>query len=50
MQKIISDFSLGSESYDVLGFKSEEEMDREILKLIQFRSEFVVNSSEINIK
>ena len=32
--------SLGSETYDVLGFKDEEELNKEILKLIQVRSEF----------
>ena len=38
--------SLGSESYQVLGFKSEEELNREILKLVQVRSEFL-NNTEI---
>ena len=34
------EFSLGLEPFDVLGFKSEEELNQEILKLIQVRSEF----------
>ena len=33
--------SLGSETYEVLGFKSKEELDIEILKLTQVRSEFL---------
>ena len=32
--------SLGLETYDVLGFNSEEELELEISKLIQVRSEF----------
>ena len=32
--------SLGLEPFDVLGFSSEEELNREILKLIKVRSEF----------
>ena len=32
--------SLGLETYDVLGFNSEEELELEISKLIQFRPEF----------
>ena len=34
------EISLGLESFDVLGFKSEEELNQEILKLIKVRSEF----------
>ena len=33
-------FSLGTESFDVLGFKSEEELNKEIAKLTKVRSEF----------
>ena len=32
--------SLGLESYDVLGFNSEEELEFEISKLIKIRPEF----------
>ena len=32
--------SLGLESYDVLGFNSQEELELEISKLTQFRPEF----------
>ena len=32
--------SLGLEPYDVLGFKSEKELNQEISKLIEVRSEF----------
>ena len=32
--------SLGLEKFDVLGFRSEEELNQEILKLIKVRSEF----------
>ena len=32
--------SLGLESYDELGFNSEEELELDISKLIKFRSEF----------
>jgi len=32
--------SLGLESYDVLGFSSQEELELEISKLTQFRLEF----------
>ena len=34
------EISLGLEPFDVLGFKSEKELNQEILKLIQVRSEF----------
>ena len=32
--------SLGLESFDVLGFRSEEELNQEISKLIKVRTEF----------
>ena len=32
--------SLGLESYDVLGFNSEEELELEIAKLLKIRPEF----------
>ena len=35
--------SLGLGTYDVLGFNSEEELELEISKLIQIRSEFEKN-------
>ena len=35
--------SLGLESYDELGFNSEEELESEISKLTKFRSEFESN-------
>ena len=35
--------SLGLDSFDVLGFKSEEELELEILKLIKMRPEFENN-------
>ena len=38
-------FSLGSESFDVLGFKSEEELNLEISKLIEVRPEFELKST-----
>ena len=41
------EFSLGLEPYDVLGFRSQEELDQEILKLIKVRSEFE-NESKLN--
>ena len=34
------DISLGLESYDVLGFNSEDELKLEISKLTKFRPEF----------
>ena len=34
------EISLGLESYDVLGFRSEEELNQEISKLMKVRSEF----------
>ena len=38
---------LGSDNFDALGFESEEDMNREILKLIKIRSEFLDNSEVI---
>ena len=35
--------SLGLESYDVLGFNSQEELELEISKLTKFRPEFESN-------
>ena len=35
-----NDVSLGLAPFDILGFKSEEELNNEILKLIKNRSEF----------
>ena len=35
--------SLGLETYDVLGFNSEEELEQEISKLTRFRPEFETN-------
>ena len=43
------EFSLGLESYDALGFESEEELNQEISKLIQVRSEFKSKSKVISI-
>jgi len=37
------DTSLGLESYDDLGFNSEEELELEISKLIKIRPEFKIN-------
>ena len=37
------DISLGLESYDVLGFNSQEELELEISKLIKIRREFETN-------
>ena len=34
--------SLGLEPYDILGFESEEELNKEIAKLIKVRSEFEI--------
>ena len=39
--------SLGLETYDVLGFKSEEELNQEISKLIKERREFK-SKSKVN--
>ena len=38
------EISLGLEPFDVLGFKSEEELNKEISKLIKVRSEFEIES------
>ena len=38
------ELSLGLETYDVLGFKSEEELNQEISKLTRVRSEFECKS------
>ena len=35
-----NDVSLGLAPFDILGFKSEEELNHEISKLIKIRSEF----------
>ena len=35
-----NDVSLGLAPFDMLGFKSEEELNQEISKLIKIRSEF----------
>ena len=42
-----SESSLGLETFDVLGFRSEEELNKEILKLIKVRSEFE-SKSKVN--
>ena len=39
--------SLGLETYDLLGFNSEEELNQEISKLIKVRSEFE-SKSKVN--
>ena len=39
------DTLLGLESYDVLGFNTEEELELEISKLIKIRPEFENNSN-----
>ena len=41
------EISLGLEPFDVLGFKSEEELNQEISKLIKVRSEFE-SKSKVN--
>ena len=38
------ELSLGLEPFDVLGFKSEKELNQEIAKLIKVRSEFEIKS------
>ena len=40
------ELSLGLEPYDVLGFKSEKELDLEIATLIKVRKEFENKSKE----
>ena len=42
--------SLGSENFDELGFKSEEDLNIEISKLIQVRSELANNYEVYPIK
>jgi len=42
--------SLGSEKFNDLGFKSEEDLHIEISKLIQVRSELANNSEVYSIK
>ena len=37
------EISLGLESYDALGFNSQEELELEISKLIKIRPEFEIN-------
>ena len=39
----IEEISLGLESYDTLGFNSQEELELEISKLIKIRPEFEIN-------
>ena len=39
-----NELSLGLEPFDVLGFKSEKELNQEIAKLIKVRSEFQIKS------
>ena len=41
--------SLGLEPYDVLGFKSEKQLNQEISKLVKVRSEFKSKSQVISI-
>ena len=41
--------SLGLEPFDVLGFKSEEELNQEILKLIEVKSELESKSNVVRI-
>ena len=49
--KIINrrEISLGLEPFDVLGFRSEEELNQEIKKLIKVRSEFENKSKVYSI-
>ena len=44
------ELSLGLEPFDVLGFKSEEELNQEISKLIEVRSEFESKSKANSIQ
>lgn len=41
------EFSLGQESYDVLGFDSEDDLNFEIQKLIKIRPEFQKGSKNL---
>ena len=43
-----NDVSLGLAPFDILGFKSEEELNKEILKLIKTRSEFDIKPKVIS--
>ena len=43
------EISLGLEPFDVLGFKSEKELNQEISKLIKVRSEFKNKSRVLSI-
>ena len=43
------EYSLGLEPFDVLGFKSEEELNQEILKLIEVKSELESKSNVVRI-
>ena len=43
------ELSLGLEPFDVLGFKSEKELNQEISKLIKVRSEFKSKSKVTSI-
>ena len=42
-----NDVSLGLAPFDILGFKSEEELNTEISKLIKIRSEFLTKTRVI---
>ena len=42
------EISLGLESYDALGFNSQEELELEISKLIKIRPEFEINREQID--
>ena len=43
------ELSLGLEPFDVLGFRSEDELNKEISKLMKVRSEFE-SKSKVNLK
>ena len=43
-----NELSLGLEPFDVLGFKSEKELNKEISKLIKIRTEFKSKSKVIS--
>ena len=43
------EYSLGLEPFDVLGFKSEEELNQEIMKLIEVKSELESKSNVVRI-
>ena len=50
MEKINKhNLSLGLEPFDVLGFNSEEELNKEISKLMKVRSEVESNSKVISV-